>query len=97
MPSAAWGAFAEKFERNPYYQLGESGVEASTPGYAYAFLEHKDVLGLTATLAVGNLLNQKDSFRREIYETSRLSPVASIEDRNRRFGPIAIFELRGTL
>ncbi|MAB09871.1 MAG: hypothetical protein CME96_03250, partial [Hyphomonas sp.] len=93
----AWGAFAEKFERNPYYQLGESGVEASTPGYAYAFLEHKDVLGLTATLAVGNLLNQKDSFRREIYETSRLSPVASIEDRNRRFGPIAIFELRGTL
>ncbi|WP_155839979.1 TonB-dependent receptor plug domain-containing protein [Hyphomonas jannaschiana] len=93
----AWGAFAEKFERNPYYQLGESGVEASTPGYAYAFVEHKDVFGLTATLAVGNLLNQKDNFRREIYETNRLGPVASIEDRNRRFGPIAIFELRGTL
>lgn len=55
------------------------------------------MFGLTATLAVGNLLNQKDNFRREIYETNRLGPVASIEDRNRRFGPIAIFELRGTL
>ena len=28
---------------------------------------------------------------------NRLGPVASIEDRNRRFGPVAVFELRGTL
>ena len=93
----AWGVFAEKFERNLYYQLGERGVEASKPAYAYAFLENKDVFGLTAMLGIGNLLNQKDTFRREIYETNRLGPVASIEDRSRRFGPIAVFELRGTL
>nr|WP_321360673.1 hypothetical protein [uncultured Hyphomonas sp.] len=93
----AWGGFLEKFERNNYYQLAERGVELSTPGYGSIFVEHKDVFGLSARLSVGNLLNQKDNFRREIHETNRLGPVTVIEDRTRRFGPVVLFELRGTL
>ena len=93
----AWGGFVERFENNYYYQLGERGVEYSTPGYGYAFIEHKDVFGLTAMFSVGNLLNQKDHFRRQIYETNRLGPLRVIEDRTRRFGPVVLFELRGTL
>ena len=91
-----WGGLYENNGPYDYWQLGEHGRERHPPGYSYIFVEHKNVRGMTAMLAVGNLLNQADSFRREIYETNRLGPVARIEDRTRRFGPIAVFELRGT-
>ncbi|MEZ5999380.1 TonB-dependent receptor plug domain-containing protein [Hyphomonas sp.] len=92
----AWGGFLERFERNHYYQLSERGVQISTPGYGSVFVEHKDILGLTGNFSIGNLLNQKDNFRREIYQGNRLGPITSIEDRTRRFGPVLLFELRGT-
>ena len=92
----AWGGLYEY--NGPYYhwQLAERSEERYPPGYAYLFAEHKNVYGMTAMLAVGNLLNQEDSFRRVLYDGNRLGPVARIEDRTRRFGPIAVFELRGT-
>lgn len=92
----AWGGLYERNGPFDYWQLGEHGRDSRPPGYSYMFVENKDVYGMTATLAVGNLLNQADAFRREIYEPNRLAQVARIEDRTRRFGPIAVFELKGT-
>lgn len=91
----AWGGLYERNGRYKYWRLNERGMETHPPGYAYMFVEDKDVLGLTATLAIGNLLNQADSFRREIYAVNRTGPITRVEDRTRRFGPIAIFELKG--
>jgi len=92
----AWGGLYERNGRSKYWRLNEKGQETHPPGYAYMFLEHKNVRGMTATVAVGNLLNQADNFRREIYAPNRLGSIVRVEDRTRRFGPIAIFELRGT-
>ena len=92
----AWGGLYEYNGRYRYWRLNETGLETHPPGYSYMFVEHKDVYGMTATLAVGNLLNQADNFRREIHDANRLGPIVRVEDRTRRFGPIAIFELKGT-
>ena len=92
----AWGGLYERSGPYDYWRLNERGRETHEPGYSYAFVEHKDVFGMTAMLAVGNLLNQSDDFRREIYATNRLGPIVRVEDRSRQFGPIAVFELSGT-
>ncbi|HPE47564.1 MAG TPA: hypothetical protein PLR76_04175 [Hyphomonas sp.] len=92
----AWGGLYENNGPYKYWRFNETGRESHPPGYSYMFIERKNLRGMTATLAVGNLLNQADSFRREIYDVNRLGPVARIEDRTRRFGPIAVFELKGT-
>ena len=92
----AWGGLYERIGRFRYWRLGEQGREKYLPGYAYMFVENKDIYGMTGTLTLGNLLNQADSFRRDIYEPNRLGLVVRTEDRTRRFGPIVIFDLKGT-
>jgi len=92
----AWGGLYERNGPYVYWRLNEYGEEAHDPGYAYMFVEHKNVRGMTATFAVGNLLNQADGFRREIYAPNRMGSLVQTEDRTRRFGPIAVFELKGT-
>lgn len=92
----AWGGTVEVNGPYNYWQLAEHGRETYSPAYSYAFIEHKNLRGMTGTLAVGNLLNREDGFRRETYADNRLGPISRIEDRSRHFGAIAIFELRGT-
>ncbi|MEZ5955362.1 MAG: TonB-dependent receptor plug domain-containing protein [Hyphomonas sp.] len=92
----AWGALVDRYKVHYYYQLGERGIEFGEPGYSNAFIERKNFYGMTATFAVGNLLNQQDGFERQIYSPNRLGSVVRKESRGRRFGPIAIFELKGT-
>ncbi len=92
----AWGGLVERYELNPYYQLNERSFEGGEPGYGYMFVERKNLWQkMTATVAVGNLLNQEDTFHREIYAPNRLGSVVRVEERSRGFGPIAIFELKG--
>ena len=91
----AWGGAYEYNGRYRYWRLNETGLESHPPGYSNIFVEYKDLYGMTATLAAGNLLNQPDNFRREIYDPNRLGSLVRVEDRTRRFGPIAIFELKG--
>ncbi|WP_370276787.1 hypothetical protein, partial [Hyphomonas atlantica] len=63
--------------------------------FAFAYIEHKDLWGMTGQAMIGNIANQNDTFRRQIYDTNRLGNVVRIEDRARDFGPIMTFTLEG--
>ncbi|WP_273242633.1 TonB-dependent receptor plug domain-containing protein [Hyphomonas atlantica corrig.] len=91
----AWSVGFERWERNPYYRLAETGQEGARPGFAFAYIEHKDLWGMTGQAMIGNIANQNDTFRRQIYDTNRLGNVVRIEDRARDFGPIMTFTLEG--
>ena len=91
----AWGVGFERYKRNPYFRLDETGVEGATPGFGFVYVEHKDLWGMTGQATLGNLTNQNDTFRRQIYDTNRLGNVVRIEDRARDFGPILTFQLEG--
>lgn len=91
----AWGAGYEVYREAPYYRLDQKGEAVNIPGYGYAYLEHKNIYGLTGTFILGNLLDQDDRYRREVYEPRRTGDLALVEDRTRNFGPVATFRLKG--
>ncbi len=92
----AWGIGFERYERNPYYRLSETGQEGARPGFGFAYIEHKDIWGMTGQATFGNIANQNDTFRRQLYDTNRLGNVVRVEDRSRDFGPIFTIQLEGT-
>jgi len=91
----AWGVGFERWERNPYYRLSETGQEGARPGFGFAYVEHKDLWGMTGQAMIGNVANQNDTFRRQLYDTNRLGNVVRVEDRARDFGPIFTVQLEG--
>jgi len=92
----AWGAIIEGFKSEPSYQINQVALSGNTPAFAMVYLEHKDIRGLTGTVTVGNLFNQRDTFWREVYQDDRNGPLLRSEKYARTFGPILTIELRGT-
>jgi len=91
----AWGAEIEGFKSEPDYQINQIALGGNEPAFALAYLQNKDVAGMTATLAVGNLFNQRDTFWREVYAPDRNGALIRSESYARAFGPIVTFELKG--
>ncbi|KCZ90653.1 TonB-dependent receptor plug domain-containing protein [Hyphomonas johnsonii] len=98
IPQTDWalGVYLESYNGNPEYTLNERFHSGSQPPFSYAYVEHKDLLGLTGKLVVANILDQHDWLRRDIYQPNRLGPIVISESRTRHFGPIVTFELSGT-
>ena len=98
IPQTDWavGVFLESYNANPEYKLNERLHSGNQPPFSYAYVEHKDLLGMTGTFVVGNILDQHDWLRRDIYEPNRLGTRVRSEARTRHFGPIFTFELHGT-
>ena len=98
IPQTDWavGVFLESYNANPEYKLNERLHSGNQPPFSYAYVEHKDLLGMTGTFVVGNILDQHDWLRRDIYDPNRLGPIVRSESRTRHFGPIFTFELHGT-
>lgn len=92
----AWGATVEGFRQEPAYQLDQVALSGNTPAYAEAFVEHKDIAGMTGTLSFGNLFDQRDTFWRRVYAQDRNGPLVRSEQYSRAFGPILSVQLRGT-
>ena len=93
----AWGAGLEYNHVRPYYRLSEVGRDWEGPIYTYAFIEHKDVLGMTANLQVFNLTNGRARFERTVWDGYRdRSPVVFSEYRNLSVQPIVQFRLTGS-
>ena len=91
----AWGAEVEGFKSEPDYQIDQIALGGNEPAFALAYVQNKDVAGMTATLAVGNLFNQRDTFWREVYAPDRNGALIRSESYARAFGPIVTFELKG--
>lgn len=95
--SWAWGGGMNYANALPYYRLDEVGYDHEGPIYTWAFIENKDVLGLTVHFEVFNLTNGRGLVKRTIYDGPRNSaPVLYVEHRNQLIGPIFQFNVKGT-
>ena len=92
----AWGVGLEYSHVLPFYRLSEVSREWEGPIYTSAFVEHKDVLGMTARLEVFNITDGRARFTRTVYDGYRdRSRVLFGENRNLSVQPIITFSLSG--
>lgn len=92
----AWGVNYEKFLRSPNFR-SDARVDFIQPhGFAWAFLEHKDIFGMTGTVFLANLLDSDEKLTRLVYSPNRTGEITRIEDRNRNFGNILTLRLQGS-
>lgn len=93
----AWGVGIGHYEQSLSYRLGEFGHDYEGPFWGSAFIEHKDVMGLTMRLQANNLLGARQHWNRTVFTGPRTtSPVAFTEERNRLIGPIFTFQVKGS-
>jgi hypothetical protein len=93
----AWGTGLQYDHVLPYYRLREVGREYEGPIYTWAFIEHKDVYGLTVNFQVFNLTNGRAIYKRTVHTGLRDStPVQFTEHRNLSVQPIFRLQVTGT-
>ena len=81
IPESDWamGGGFNWTHNQPYVRLFETGQEYEGPIYTFAFIENKDVLGLTVNLNVFNLGIGQSYLDRAIYTGLRDSaPIATM-------------------
>jgi hypothetical protein len=94
----AWGVALTYNHVRPYYRLFEIGRDYEGPIYTYAFVENKDVFGLTVRAQFFNITNGRRILDRTVYTGPRnASPVSFYENRDQAVGPIIEFSVRGTV
>ncbi len=93
----AWGVNFFQFRQAQGFRLDQTSQYLDTPGSLGAFVEHKDVLGLTVRASVDNLLGTNESFERTFFAGNRPSPVLFTEHRDRFYGPIFTLTISGTI
>lgn len=92
----AWGFGAESQRFSRYYRLREVGRDYEGPIFAHAFIEHKDVLGMTVKATASNLFDARQRLIRTVYTGLRdRSAPLFIEDRDRLIGPIFKLSVTG--
>jgi hypothetical protein len=81
IPQTDWavGVYLESYNGNPEYTLNERFHSGNQPSFSYAYVEHKDLLGMTGKLVAGNLLDQHDWLRRDIYDPNRRGVIVRSE------------------
>ena len=94
--SWAWGSSLQHNRLSKGFWLTEVGRMSEGPVFLNAFVEHKDVAGLTVQATVGNILNARSRWDRDVFAGFRdRSPILFLERRNRLIGPIFSFSVRG--
>jgi outer membrane receptor for ferrienterochelin and colicins len=93
----AYGGGFFQYRQSPYYRLDQRGHFLDTPGSLGAFVEHKDVFGLTVRAAVDNLLDTNESFTRTFYNGLRTNGELATEARDRFYGPVFSLTITGTI
>ena len=92
----AWGSTLSHTHYAKYYYLSEVFRSWEGPWWLGAYVEHKDIAGLTVRATVGNLLNARHRLDRTVYAGWRdTDPVAFVQDNNQLIGPIFSFIVRG--
>jgi hypothetical protein len=81
----------------PYVRLFEVGKDYEGPIYTFAFIENKDVFGLTVNLNVFNLTGGEGIFDRTVWTGYRdRSPIAFIESRRLDVSTIYRLQIKGS-
>lgn len=93
----AWGTTAFHGKMGKFYRLTEVFRSWEGPWWVGAYVEHKDVMGLTVRAQVGNILNARHRVERTIYSGFRdTAPIAFTQSQNQLIGPIFSFMVKGT-
>lgn len=94
----AWGLEASHNHVLPRYRSNSIDRAWEGPVFATGFLEHKDVAGLTVRGEVGNILGARSYRDRTVWTGLRgASPIAFVEERDRRIGPIFRLSVSGNI
>ncbi len=92
----AWGLGAQYNHVQPSYRLSQVSLSYEGPTYTYGFVEHKNILGMTASLNVFNLTDGRSIFERTVYDGLRdRSDVLFNEYQDLSVQPIFRLELTG--
>lgn len=92
----AWGMNYETFVQSPRFRSGVRRYYNEPQGFAWGFIEHKDIFGMTGSIFLANLLDTDNDFQRIEYEPDRRGVINRIEDRSRNFGGILTLRLQGS-
>ena len=93
----AYGVNFYQFRQAEGFRLDQRFHYLDTPGSLGAYVEHKDVFGLTVRASVDNLLDTNESFERTFFAGNRPSPILFTEHRDRFYGPIFTLTISGTI
>ena len=94
----AYGAEYFQFRQSPGFRLDQRCHFVDTPGSLGAYVEHKNVFGLTVRASVDNLLGTNESFGRSFYDGCATGRhVRFTENRDRFYGPIFTLTISGTI
>jgi len=93
----AYGAEYFRYRQSPLLRLDERWHFVDHPGSLGAYIEHKDVFGLTVRATVDNLLGTNESFGRTFYDGLRTNAVRFTENRDRFYGAIFTLTISGTI
>lgn len=85
-----WQEFA------PQVRLDEVSLRSYSFGMASAFVENKNVAGMTVRGSISNLLDRSNFFDRTVFADRLTGTVAFAESRARRFGTIFTLEIEGS-
>ena len=92
----AWGINYERFQNAPNFRRNARTQFEQPKGFAWAFIEHKDVFGMTGSVFFANLLDSDDNLERLVFAPDRRGDIVRVEDRSRNFGGILTLRLQGT-
>lgn len=82
----AWGLGYETARNAAGYGVTQETYRSDTPGRVGAFVQHKNIAGMNATLSLSNLADTTETLTRVIHAGSVADPIASVEDRQRKQG-----------
>jgi hypothetical protein len=80
----------------PQVRLDEIALRSDSFAFVQAFIENKDVAGMTVRAEVANLLDRKNRFDRTVFIDRAAGLVDFVEDRDRTFGTIFTLEVEGS-
>lgn len=92
----AFGTRGEWKKNAQAVRLNEVSLNQPSFAQVFAFVEHKNVAGLTVRGRVGNLADQKDRFERTVFADRAAGIAAFSEKRERRFGTIFSLDVEGS-
>jgi outer membrane receptor for ferrienterochelin and colicins len=98
LPETDWafGSAASHFKPAKSFRLSQLIYANEGPVFLNAYVENKDVLGLTVRATVNNILGASSILDRINYAGRRTDPVSFVEARRRKIGPIFSFLISGT-
>lgn len=82
----AWGLGYQDSNSAPGFGVTQTTYRWDSPSRVGAFVQHKDIVGMSARLSVSNLLDAEERFIRVGHTGTVSDPIAFVEDRTRSNG-----------